>query len=64
MDLPEDKLNEANNLLTKFLFKKAEQEAEKSMKIKGLTNQLLNQEMNELNDGNRSVYLKEVKNRE
>lgn len=51
MDLPEAKLNEANNLLARFMFKKAEQEAEKSMKIKGLTHQHLNEAIDELNQG-------------
>ncbi len=60
MDLPEDNSNEAHNLLTKFLFKQAEQEAEKSMKIKGLTNQQLNQAIEELNQGSRTEYLKKI----
>ena len=62
MDLPEDKLNKANNLLTRLLFKKAQQEADKSMIIKGLTNQKLNQEVNELNNGSRREYLNEIEN--
>ena len=60
MDLPEDKLSKANNLLTRRLFKKAEQEADKSMKIKDLTNQEnqeLNQQIDEWNQGSRSEYL-------
>jgi hypothetical protein len=33
------------NILTKFWFKKAEQEAEKSMKVKGINHQQLNKEI-------------------
>ena len=60
MDLPENNLNEANHLLTRLLFKQAEQEAEKSMKVKGLTNQQLNQAIDELNQGSRTQYLREL----
>jgi hypothetical protein len=60
-DLPEDDLKEVKNLLTRFWFKKAEQEAEKSMKIKGITNQQLNKEIDELNDGSRTEYLNKIR---
>jgi hypothetical protein len=60
-DLPEDDLKEVQNLLTRFLFKKAEQEAGKSMKIKGMTNELLNKEIDELNEGSRTEYLKKIR---
>ena len=58
MDLPEDNSPETNNLLIRLLFKQAEQEADKSMKIKGLTNQQLNQAIDELNQGSRTENLK------
>jgi hypothetical protein len=61
MNLPEDNLNEAKNLLTRFLFKQAEQEAYKSMKIKGLTNQHLDQAIDELNQGSRTKNLKKIR---
>lgn len=61
MDLPEDNLNETHNLLTRLLFKQAEQEADKSMKIKGLTNQQLDQAIDELNQGSRTEYLKKIR---
>jgi hypothetical protein len=60
-DLPENDLKEGKNLLTRFLFKKAEQEAEKSMKIKGMTNELLNKEIDKLNEGSRTDYLKKIR---
>lgn len=60
-DLPEDDLKEVKNLLTRFLFKKAEQEAEKSMKVKGMTNQQLNKEIDELNNGSRTEYLNRIR---
>lgn len=60
-DLPEDDLKEVKNLLTRFWFKKAEQEAEKSMKIKGVTHQQLNQEIDQLNEGSRTEYLKKIR---
>jgi hypothetical protein len=60
-DLPENDLKEGKNLLTRFLFKKAEQEAEKSMKIKGMTNELFNKEIDELNEGSRTEYLNKIR---
>jgi hypothetical protein len=60
-DLPEDDLKEVQNLLTRFLFKKAEQEAERSMKAKGMTNQLLNKEIDELNEGSRTEHLNKIR---
>lgn len=60
-DLPEDDLKEVKNLLTRFWFKKAEQEAEKSMKNKGMTNQQLNKEIDELNEGSRTEYLNKIR---
>lgn len=44
-DLPKDDLKESKNLLTRFWFKKAEQEVEKSMKAKGMTHEQLNKEI-------------------
>jgi hypothetical protein len=61
MNLPEDNLPEAKNLLTRFLFKQAEHEAYKSMKIKGLTNQHLDQAIDELNQGSRTKNLKKIR---
>ena len=60
-DLPEDDLKEVKNLLTRFLFKKAEQEAEKSMKAKGMTQQQLNKEIDELNESSRTEYLNKIR---
>jgi hypothetical protein len=60
-DLPEDDLKEVKNLLTRFWFKKAEQEAEKSMKTKGKTHQRLNTEIDALNDGSRTEFLNKIK---
>jgi retron-type reverse transcriptase len=60
-DLPEGDLKEVQNLLTRFLFKKAEQEAEKSMKIKGVTHQQLDKEIDELNEGSRTEYLNKIR---
>ncbi len=60
-DLPEADLKEVKNLLTRFLFKKAEQEAEKSMKAKSMTNQQLNKEIDELNEGSRTEYLNKIR---
>jgi hypothetical protein len=60
-DLPENDLKEGKNLLTRFLFKKAGQEAEKSMKIKGMTNELLNKEIDELNEGSRTEHLNKIR---
>jgi hypothetical protein len=60
-DLPEDDLKEVKNLLTRFWFKKAEQEAERSMTAKGMTNQQLNKEIDELNEGNRTEYLNKIR---
>jgi hypothetical protein len=60
-DLPEDDLKEVKNLLTRFWFKKAEQEAEKSMKAKGMTNQQLNKEIDEINEGSRTEYLNKIR---
>ena len=60
-DLPEDDLKEVKNLLTRFLFKKAEQEAKKSMKVKGMTYQQLNKEIDELNEGSRTEYLNKIR---
>ena len=60
-DLPEEELLEVKNLLTRFWFKKAEQEAEKAMKTKGMTLQQLNQEIDELNEGSRTEYLTKIR---
>ena len=48
-------------MLTKFLFKKAELEAEKSMKANGLTLNQLNKDIEEINNGNRTTYLKKLR---
>ncbi|MCU0467464.1 MAG: hypothetical protein MUF58_02600 [Arcicella sp.] len=61
MDLPEDNSPETNNLLTRLLFKQAEQEANKSMKVKGLTNFQLAQAIDELNQGSRTENLKKIR---
>ena len=60
-DLPEDNLKEVKNLLTRFWFKKVEQEAEKSMKAKGMTQQQLNKEIDDLNEGSRTEYLNKIR---
>jgi hypothetical protein len=60
-DLPEADLKEVKNLLTRFWFQKAEQEAEKSMKTKGMTLQQLNKEIDELNDGSRTDFLNKIR---
>ena len=49
------------NILAKFLFKKAELEAEKSMKANGLTLNQLNKDIEEMNNGNRTAYLKKLR---
>ncbi|NJR76988.1 MAG: hypothetical protein HC773_32595 [Scytonema sp. CRU_2_7] len=61
MDLPKDNSKETQKLLIKFLFERAEQEAEKGMKEKGLTNRQLNREINELNRENRTEYLRKIR---
>ena len=60
-DLPEDNLKEVKNLLKRFWFKKAEQEAEKSMKAKGMTQQQFNKEIDDLNEGSRTEYLNKIR---
>ena len=49
------------NILAKFLFKKAELEAEKSMKANGLTLNQLNKDIEEINNGNRTDHLKKLR---
>jgi hypothetical protein len=60
-DLSENDLLEVKNLLSRFLFKKAEQEAEKAMKAKDITLKQLNKEMDNMTQGNRSNYLRKIR---
>ena len=60
-ELPEEDLKEMRNILAKFLFKKAELEAEKSMKANGLTLNQLNKDIEEINNGNRTDHLKKLR---
>ena len=62
-DLPEDDLKEVKNLLTRFLFKKAEQEAQKSMKKNRVSLKQLNTEIEDLNNGSRTELIKKIKSK-
>ena len=60
-DLPGENLLEIKNILSRYLFEKAQQEADKAMKAKGMTLKQLNQEIDELNNGSRTEYLKRIR---
>jgi predicted transcriptional regulator len=60
-DLPEEDLKEVKNLLTRFLFKKAEKEADKAMKAKGMTLVKMEKEIEKLNNSSRTDFLKNLK---
>lgn len=63
-DLSENDLKEVKNLLSRFLFKKAEESAEKAMKKQGITVQEIAQEMhNNIENGSRTEYLKKLRDR-
>ena len=61
-DLSENDLKEVKNLLSRFLFKKAEEAAEKAMKKRGVTVQEIEQEMHDnIENGSRTEYLKKLR---
>lgn len=61
-DLSENDLKEVKNLLSRFLFKKAEEAADKAMKEKGITLEQIEQEMKDnIENGSRTEYLKKLR---
>ena len=61
-DLSENDLMEVKNLLSRFLFKKAEEATENAMKEKGITLEQIEQEINEnIENGSRTAYLTKLK---
>ena len=60
-DLPEENLHEIRNMLSRYLFEKAQQEADKAMQAKGITIKQLNKEINDLNNGSRTEYLNKIR---
>ncbi len=61
-DLSENDLKEVKNLLSQFLFKKAEEAADKFMKDNGVTIEQIEQEMkNNIENGSRTEYLKKLR---
>lgn len=60
-DLSESDLKEVKNLLSRFLFKKAEESANKAMKDRGITLKQIEQELKDnIENGNRTEYLKKL----
>jgi len=63
-DLSENDLKEVKNLLSRFLFNKAEEAAEIAMKEKGVTMKQIEQEMKDnIENGNRTEYLKKLRSK-
>lgn len=63
-DLSESDLKEVKNLLSRFLFKKAEEAAEIAMKEKGVTMEQIEQELKDnIENGSRTEYLKKLRSK-
>lgn len=61
-DLSENDLMEVKNLLSRFLFRKAEEAADKAMREKGSTLEQIEEEMeNNIEKGSRTEYLRKLR---